>query len=132
MEDTQSPVEKWDEVLINAWGRNPSVYSLAIKFLQESGISFSSEQDKHSTVVLVEKFAELGIFARSPKTYKQLCMNVRPFFAQCFPEVHALMVKGEKAEAVRVFSLYALDFKDDVKTGRSAVPLYGIHTGAII
>ncbi|OIO30710.1 hypothetical protein AUJ77_02790 [Candidatus Nomurabacteria bacterium CG1_02_43_90] len=100
MEDVQlSMLKKWDRTLVNAWARNPSVYSVGMNFLEESGVSFFSKQDKHSTAVLVEKFAELGIFARSPKTHHQFSMNVKDFFKIFFQDAHTLLLQNKKEEA---------------------------------
>ena len=125
MEDVQSSMlQKWDEVLINAWGRNPSVYPLAIKFLEESGISFSSEQDKHSTAVLVEKFAELGVHDRSPKTHHQFCMNVKDFFKGFFRKAHTLLLQNKKEEALaEVYLCKIFDLGGDFERGNRSIPL---------
>ena len=125
MEDVQLPMlKKWDHALVNAWARNPSVYSVGMNFLEESGVSFSSKQDKHSTATLVEKFAELGIFARSPKTHHQFCMNVKDFFKNFFQDAHTLLLQNKKEEALaEVYLCKIFDLGGDFERGNRSIPL---------
>ncbi len=93
----------WDELLIEAWKRDASMFQVAFNFLLLHS-QITLEQLRSSGPE--DLFAAIGVTSRSPKFGNHLNCPVKEFFRQFFPDANELLWQGKDAPAKEKLRLY--------------------------